>query len=188
VHLDVRVDTEACPLGLAPTSSTTAALAMGDALAVALLDARGFSADDFARSHPAGALGRRLLTRVRDVMRTGQDIPVVPLDASLAQAVVEMTQKGIAMTAVIDADRRVAGIFTDGDLRRCLARVSDLNAARVADYMTRSPHNMKPDQLAVDAVEMIERFKSFLQVLVVDDDDRLVGALHLHDLLRAKVL
>jgi arabinose-5-phosphate isomerase len=188
VHLDARVDSEACPLGLAPTASTTAALALGDALALALLDARGFSADDYARSHPGGALGRRLLTRVRDVMRVGDALPRVPLDATLADAVVEMTQKGMAMTAVLHPDGRVAGVFTDGDLRRCLSRVRDLNGTPVAEFMATNPRTVGADQLAVDAVELIERHKSFLQLLVVDDAGRLIGALHMHDLLRAKVL
>ena len=188
VHLDAHVDSEACPLGLAPTASTTAALALGDALALALLDARGFSAEDYARSHPGGALGRKLLTHVRDVMRTGADIPRVSTEATLAQAVMEMTRKGMAMTVVLHDDETVAGVFTDGDLRRGLDKVADLNAARVIDFMNRAPHTIGPDRLAVDAVEMIERYKSFLQLLVVDDGGKLIGALHMHDLLRAKVL
>lgn len=188
VHLDARVDSEACPLGLAPTASTTAALALGDALALALLDARGFSAEDYARSHPGGALGRRLLTHVRDVMRSGEEVPTVSRDATLAEAVVEMTRKGMAMTVVLQPDGSVAGVFTDGDLRRCLDKVSDLNRARVTQFMNAHPHSIGPDRLAVDAVELIERYKSFLQLLVVDEAGKLVGALHLHDLLRAKVL
>src|SRR5215475_13685702 len=144
VHLDASVDVEACPLGLAPTASTTAALALGDALALTLLDARGFSVEDFARSHPGGALGRRLLTHVADVMRTGTAVPAVAVAATLAEAVVEMSGKGMGMTAVIDGDNRVAGIFTDGDLRRCLGRVKDFGAARVADMMTKSPRTIAP--------------------------------------------
>jgi arabinose-5-phosphate isomerase len=188
VHLDAQVDAEACPLGLAPTASTTAALALGDALALALLDARGFSAEDFARSHPGGSLGRRLLTHVRDVMRTGDAVPAVGHDASLAAAVVEMSRKGMAMTAIVHSDGHVAGVFTDGDLRRCLDKITDMRAARVADFMTANPHTIGPDRLAAEAVELIERHKSFLQLLVVDDNGKLVGALHMHDLLRAKVL
>ena len=188
VHLDASVDAEACPLGLAPTASTTAALALGDALALTLLDARGFSVEDFARSHPGGALGRRLLTHVRDVMRTGAAVPVVPLGATLSDAVVEMSGKGMGMTAVIDADARVAGIFTDGDLRRCLARVADFTTARVDTLMTLRPRSIGPDELAIDCVELMEAAPKVSQLLVVDESERLVGALHLHDLFRAKVV
>jgi arabinose-5-phosphate isomerase len=188
VHLDASVDAEACPLGLAPTASTTAALALGDALALTLLDARGFSVEDFARSHPGGALGRRLLTHVRDVMRSGAAIPIVPLGAMLADAVVEMSGKGMGMTAVVDADTRVAGIFTDGDLRRCLGRVTDFAAARVDALMTLHPRSIGPDELAIDCVELMEAAPKVSQLLVVDGDGRLVGALHLHDLFRAKVV
>ena len=188
VHLDASVDAEACPLGLAPTASTTAALALGDALALTLLDARGFSVEDFARSHPGGALGRRLLTHVRDVMRTGAAVPVVSLGATLSDAVVEMSGKGMGMTVVIDADARVAGIFTDGDLRRCLARVADFATARVDPLMTLRPRSIGPDELAIDCVELMEAAPKVSQLLVVDDSERLVGALHLHDLFRAKVV
>jgi arabinose-5-phosphate isomerase len=188
VHLDASVDAEACPLGLAPTASTTATLALGDALALTLLDARGFSVEDFARAHPGGSLGRRLLTRVRDVMRTGKDMPTVPLDATLAAAVVEMSGKGMGMTAVIDAQGRVAGIFTDGDLRRCLARVSDFAAARVAELMTKNPRTIGADRLAIDCVELMETPPKVTQLLVVDEQQRLAGALHLHDLFRARVV
>ena len=188
VHLDASVDAEACPLGLAPTASTTAALALGDALALTLLDARGFSVEDFARSHPGGSLGRRLFTHVRDVMRSGEDVPVVPLSASLAAAVVEMSGKGMGMTAVIDAESRVEGIFTDGDLRRCLARVGDFRAARVAELMTRQPRSIGPDRLAIDCVELMESAPKVSQLLVVDAERRLIGALHLHDLFRARVV
>src|SRR5437868_12070918 len=139
VHLDAAVDAEACPLGLAPTASTTAALALGDALALALLDARGFSTEDFARSHPGGALGRRLLTRVSDVMRTGRDLPAVSSGATLAEAIVEMSSKGMGMTSVVDAGARIAGIFTDGDLRRCLERVPDISATPITTVMTPLP-------------------------------------------------
>ncbi len=188
VHLDAAVDSEACPLGLAPTASTTAALALGDALALALLDARGFSVEDFARSHPGGALGRRLLTRVRDVMKTGRDLPVVPHDATLAQAVVEMSGKGMGMTAVVDADGKVSGIFTDGDLRRCLDRVRDFGAARIADVMTRAPLTIGPERLAIECVDLMEAPPKEMALLVVDATGKLVGALHMHDLFRARVV
>jgi arabinose-5-phosphate isomerase len=188
VHLDVAVDAEACPLGLAPTASTTAALALGDALALALLDARGFSVEDFARSHPGGSLGRRLLTQVRDVMRTGPAVPAVTVDATLGAAVVEMSGKGMGMTAVLDGDGRVAGIFTDGDLRRCLERISDIRTAKVAAVMTRTPRTIGPDRLAIDCVELMETAPKVSQLLVVDAGGRLVGALHLHDLFRARVV
>jgi arabinose-5-phosphate isomerase len=188
IHLDASVDSEACPLGLAPTASTTAALALGDALALTVLDARGFSVEDFARSHPGGTLGRRLLTRVRDVMRTGVALPMVAADASLAEAVVEMSGKGMGMTAVVDAEQRVAGIFTDGDLRRSLGPVRDFSAARVAELMTRNPRTIAADLLAIDCVELMETPPKVSQLLVVDGERRLVGALHMHDLFRAKVV
>jgi arabinose-5-phosphate isomerase len=188
VHLDAAVDVEACPLGLAPTASTSAALALGDALAIAVLDARGFSVEDFARSHPGGSLGRRLLTRVSDVMRSGGAVPSVPATATLARAVVEMSGKGMGMTAVVDGEGRVAGIFTDGDLRRCLDRVRDFSAAPVAEFMTRAPRTIGPDRLAIDCVEQMEAPPKVTQLLVVDADGRLAGALHLHDLFRARVV
>ena len=188
IHLDASVDSEACPLGLAPTASTTAALALGDALALTVLDARGFSVEDFARSHPGGTLGRRLLTRVRDVMRTGVALPMVVADASLADAVVEMSGKGMGMTAVVDAEQRVAGIFTDGDLRRSLSRVRDFSVARVAELMTPNPRTIAADLLAIDCVELMETPPKVSQLLVVDGESRLVGALHMHDLFRAKVV
>jgi arabinose-5-phosphate isomerase len=188
IHLDASVDSEACPLGLAPTASTTAALALGDALALTVLDARGFSVEDFARSHPGGTLGRRLLTRVRDVMRTGVALPMVAADASLADAVVEMSGKGMGMTAVVDSEQRIAGIFTDGDLRRSLSRVRDFSAARVAELMTRNPRTIAADLLAIDCVELMETPPKVSQLLVVDGERRLVGALHMHDLFRAKVV
>ena len=188
VHLDVSVDAEACPLGLAPTASTTAALALGDALALTLLDARGFSVEDFARSHPGGSLGRRLFTHVSDVMHTGAELPVVALDAPLAAAVLEMSGKGMGMTAVVDAAGRVEGIFTDGDLRRCLPRVGDFSAVRVAELMTRTPRTIGPERLAIDCVELMETPPKVMQLLVVDSERRLLGALHLHDLFRAKVV
>jgi len=187
IALDAGVSEEACPLGLAPTASTAAAMALGDALAMALLEARGFTAEDFARSHPGGSLGRRLLTHVRDVMRTGAAIPVVAPDATLAQALFEITGKGMGMTAVVAADGALRGIFTDGDLRRCLPKVSDFNAACVADFMTPQPVTVGPDELAVEAVSILED-KRKTQLLVLDGSGKLVGALHMHDLLRAKVV
>jgi arabinose-5-phosphate isomerase len=187
VHLDAAVAEEACPLGLAPTASTTAALALGDALAVALLEARGFGAEDFARSHPGGTLGRRLLTHVSDVMRQGDAVPNVPCGAPLAQAVLEISRKGMGMTAVLDADRRVAGIFTDGDLRRTLERAVDLRTTAVDQVMSAHPRTVRPGQLAVEAVRLMEDHR-ISQVLVVDEDARLIGALNMHDLFRAKVL
>jgi arabinose-5-phosphate isomerase len=188
VHLDAAVGAEACPFGLAPTASTTAALALGDALALALLDARGFSVDDFARSHPGGTLGRRLLTRVRDVMVSGAALPVVDSTASLGEAVVEMSGKGMGMTVVCDAESRVVGIFTDGDLRRCLARVADVRRTPVQEVMTRTPRTIGPDRMAIDCVELMETPPKVTQLLVVDEARRLVGALHLHDLFRARVV
>ena len=188
VHLDARVDGEAGPLGLAPTASTTAALALGDALALALLDARGFSSEDFARAHPGGALGRRLLTRVADVMRTGDALPVVDTDATLAEAIVEMSGKGMGMTCVVGHDGVVAGIFTDGDLRRCLDRVTDIRGDAVVDVMTRTPRTIAPDRLAIDCVDTMEAAPKVTQLLVVDEHGVLVGALHLHDLFRARVV
>lgn len=187
IHLNAGVDKEACPLNLAPTASTTAVLALGDALAVSLLDARGFREEDFARSHPGGALGRRLLTHVRDIMRTGEAIPAVPGDVSLSEALLEVTRKGMAMTAVVDDQRRVVGIFTDGDLRRLLEGVNDFRQLKIADVMHRNPRTVRPEQLAVEAVELMEQFR-INQVLVADADGRLVGALHIHDLTRAKVI
>jgi len=188
IHLDAAVDTEACPLGLAPTASTTAALALGDALALALLDARGFSTEDFARSHPGGTLGRRLLTRVADIMRTGAALPASPLTATLGEAIVEMSRKGMGMTAVVDGEGHVAGIFTDGDLRRCLDGIRDVAAISVAQLMTRTPRTVRPEQLAVDCVEIMEAAPKVSQLLVVDAQRRLVGALHLHDLFRARIV
>jgi len=187
VHLNAAVDKEACPLNLAPTASTTAALALGDALAVALLDARGFSADDFARTHPGGSLGRRLLIHVRDVMHAGDALPKIDLDASLKVALLEMTKKGLGMTAVVDAAGRVAGVFTDGDLRRALEHALDLQQARVIELMTRNPKTIRADELAVAAVEKMETLK-INGLLVVDADNMLVGALNMHDLLKAGVV
>ncbi len=187
VHLDARVDEEACPLNLAPTASTTAALALGDALAVALLDARGFGAEDFARSHPGGALGRRLLTHVRDVMRPAADVPKVSHGASLPEALLAMTQGGMGMVVVLDDARRLLGIFTDGDLRRAMERLGDLRATPVGGLASRNPCAIDPDRLAVEAVEMMERHK-INQLLVIDAQGELQGALNMHDLFRAKVV
>jgi arabinose-5-phosphate isomerase len=187
VHLDARVAKEACPHNLAPTASTTAALALGDALAVALLDARGFSAADFARSHPRGRLPRQALLHVADVMRTGADLPAVPESASLKEAVREMTRGQIGMTAVLDAARRVAGVFTDGDLRRSLERGVQADSATMRELMTRGARSIAPGALAAEAVQIMERHK-VNQLLVVDEHGELVGALNMHDLFRAKVI
>ena len=187
VHLNIAVEKEACPLNLAPTASTTVTLALGDALAVALLDARGFREEDFARSHPGGALGRRLLTHVRDVMRSGDAVPMVTTDVPLSAALLEITQKGMGMTAIVDAAGRPAGVFTDGDLRRMLDKVQDFTKVTIRDVMHANPHTVHPEQLAVDAVAIMEEFR-INQMLVVDADGKLVGALHIHDLTRAKVI
>lgn len=187
VHLNAHVAKEACPLNLAPTASTTVALALGDALAVAVLDASGFREEDFARSHPGGALGRRLLTLAHEVMRTGDLIPVVQYDCSLADALLEITKKGIAMTAVVDANNRIIGVFTDGDLRRLLEHVQDFNYVKIADVMHKNPHTINPEQLAVEAVKLMETYR-INQLLVADNEGKLVGALHIHDLTRAKVI
>jgi arabinose-5-phosphate isomerase len=186
VHLNVHVEKEACPLNLAPTSSTTAMLALGDALAIACLDARGFGAADFARSHPGGALGRRLLTRVADLMRTGEALPRVPVDASVLEAVAEISRKRLGMTAVIDSDGRVAGIFTEGDLRRLIERVGDVRTLAVRDVMTAGPLAVPSTMLAAEAARILDA--SLRNQLLVIDDGRLVGALHMHDLTSAKVL
>jgi len=188
VHLDVSVPAEACPLHLAPTSSTTASMAMGDALAVALLEARGFTADDFARSHPAGALGRRLLLHIRDVMHGGDEIPRVSADASLADALMEMSRKRLGMTAIVDDQDRLLGMYTDGDLRRTLADPAvDVHRARIADVMTRSPVVIEADALATEAARLMEDRK-ITMLLVLDRARRVVGALNIHDLLRARVV
>ncbi|MEN9492164.1 MAG: hypothetical protein RJA63_2613 [Pseudomonadota bacterium] len=187
VHLNAAVAEEACPHNLAPTASTTAALALGDALAVALLGARGFGPDDFARSHPGGALGRRLLTHVRDVMRTGDAIPRIGETASFTDALLEISRKGMGMVAICDDSARIAGIFTDGDLRRLLERSGDFKGLSIADVMHRSPRTILPDALAVEAAEIMDRFR-ITQVLVCDVEGVLLGALHTHDLMRAKVI
>lgn len=188
IHLYVGVKEEACPLGLAPTTSTTVALAMGDALAVAMLEARGFTSQDFARSHPAGSLGRRLLLHITDVMHTGEEIPRVDDTATISQAVMEMSHKRLGMTAVVDADNRLLGVFTDGDLRRTLDDTrADLRATPVVTVMSREPKSIGPDRLAVEAARMMEDHK-ISAVVVVDAAQQVVGALNIHDLLRAKVV
>ncbi len=187
IHLNVGVDKEACILNLAPTASTTATLAMGDALAVALLDARGFREEDFALSHPGGTLGRKLLTRVKDVMRRGDEIPAVKPDVSLIAALMEITHKGIAMTAVVNDKFEPIGVFTDGDLRRLLERGQDFNHMSIVDVMHTPPHTIGPDQLAVDAVQVMETHR-INQLLVTDAEGILIGALHIHDLTQAKVI
>lgn len=187
IHLNVSVEQEACPLNLAPTASTTATLALGDALAVAVLDARGFREEDFARSHPGGALGRRLLTYVQDVMRHGDAIPAVRADTSLSQALLEITKKGMAMTAIVDDNFHLIGVFTDGDLRRTIERGQDFTHLSIADVMHPHPRSILPHQLAVDAVKLMEEFR-INQLLVTDAEGKLVGALHIHDLTNAKVI
>ncbi|MBP3973515.1 KpsF/GutQ family sugar-phosphate isomerase [Pseudoxanthomonas spadix] len=189
VHLDVSVPAEACPLHLAPTSSTTATLAMGDALAVALLEARGFTSEDFARSHPAGNLGRQLLLHISDVMHTGQEIPAVPAEATLAQALVEMSRKRLGMTAVVDADQTLLGIFTDGDLRRALDTVGlDIHSTSIASVMTRNPVTIGAQALATEAARLLETRNIGSGLIVVDAERRVIGALNVHDLLRARVV
>lgn len=187
VHLDISVEKEACPLNLAPTASTTVTLALGDAIAVALLDLRGFKEEDFARSHPGGALGRRLLTHVHDVMRSGERVPKVAVEASLLQALEEMTKKGMGMTAIVDGDNRPVGVFTDGDLRRMFERVQDFTQVAIRDVMHAQPRSIAPERLAVDAVAVMEQYR-INQMLVVDAGGKLVGALHIHDLTQAKVI
>ena len=186
-HIDASVPAEACPLDLAPTSSTTAALVLGDALAVALLEARGFTADDFARSHPAGSLGRRLLLHIRDVMQTGDAVPVVAEDALLTEALMEISRKRMGMTAVVDGEGRLAGLFTDGDLRRALDAGADVRATRIGEVMTRDPRTIEADALAVEAAQLMEAHK-ISALVVAGPDRRIEGALNIHDLLRARVV
>ena len=178
---------EACPLNLAPTASTTAALALGDALAVALMKARGFSDQDFASSHPGGKLGKQLLTHVHDVMRSGAALPFVTHNATLSDALLEMTRGRMGITAILDDAEHVVGIFTDGDLRRALPAITDFHGTRIADIMTRAPRTIRPDRLAVEAVQIMEQYK-VNQLLVVDANQRLIGALNMHDLFHAKVI
>lgn len=187
VHLNVHVEKEACPLNLAPTASTTTTLALGDALAVAVLDARGFREDDFARSHPGGALGRKLLTLVSDVMRAGDDVPVVKADTLLYDALFEITKKGIAMTAVVDDAGHAIGVFTDGDLRRLIEKQHNFSNLVIRDVMSKNPRTISSDKLAAEAVSIMEKFR-INQLLVTDNDGKLTGALHIHDLTEAKVI
>ena len=187
VHLDAAVAQEACPHNLAPTASTTAALALGDALAVALLDARGFGPDDFARSHPGGSLGRRLLTHVRDVMRSGDSVPTIGPQTGVTDAILAMSRGGLGLVVIVGAAGDVLGIFTDGDLRRAFEKRIDLQAARIDSVMHAGPRTIGPDRLAVEAVEMMERYR-INALLVADGDGRLLGALNMHDLFTAKVI
>ena len=186
-HLDGSVAKEACPMGLAPTTSTTVALVLGDALAMALLDAKGFGEEDFARSHPGGSLGRRLLTHVRDIMHSGKSIPAVPLEAMLSDAIMEMSRKGLGMTAIVDANQHVLGIYTDGDLRRTLEKQLEFSSTAISTVMSRKPRCIAANALAVEAVRVMEEH-NISQMLVVDADNKLVGALNMNDLLRAKVI
>ncbi|HEU0229005.1 MAG TPA: KpsF/GutQ family sugar-phosphate isomerase [Burkholderiaceae bacterium] len=187
VHLNAHVDQEACPLNLAPTASTTAALVLGDAIAVACLEARGFDADDFARSHPGGALGRRLLTHVRDVMRIGDELPLVDIATPVTQALAVMSEKRMGMAIVVDDAGHPVGLFTDGDLRRLIARDGDIRPLTVSDGMTHSPRTISPNALAAEAAARMDTGR-LNQMLVVDDTGLLLGALHMHDLLAAKVI
>jgi arabinose-5-phosphate isomerase len=188
VHLDVAVEKEACPLELAPTASTTAVLALGDALAMALLDARGFRSEDFAQHHPGGALGRRLLVHVADIMRKGEQLPRTGIDAFLPEAILEISRKGIGMTAIVDADERLLGIFTDGDLRRTLEKHDNIRTVRVGDVMTRNPRSIAPEKLAAEAAQILEKQSLGGRLVVVDSAGRLVGALTFHDLLAEGVV
>lgn len=187
VHLDVSVKEEACPLGLAPTSSTTATLAMGDALAIALLDTRGFSAEDFAFSHPGGSLGKRLLIHVSDIMHSGDRLPRVQPQQPLAEALLEMSRKGLGMTAVVDSDNTLLGLFTDGDLRRAFENIVDIHTTQVGAVMTTGPATITANKLAAEAVQILEQ-KKINGLLVVDSDNKLIGALNMHDLLRAGIV
>lgn len=187
VNIDVSVKQEACPLGLAPTASTTAALAMGDALAIALLEARGFDADDFAQAHPGGVLGRRLLLHVNDIMHTGNEIPRVYEDTLLKDTLVEMTRKGLGTTAIVDKDNHVIGIFTDGDLRRALDGGVDVHKIQIGKLITRKYKVINKSCLAAEALAMMEDCK-INALLVVDDQNKLIGILNMHDLLRARVV
>jgi arabinose-5-phosphate isomerase len=188
VHLDAAVDKEACPLNLAPTASTTAALALGDALAVALLDARGFGSSDYAMHHPGGTLGRKLLLHVSDIMHTGERLPRVGLGATLKEAILEISKKGLGMTAIVSDDGRLAGLFTDGDLRRTLEKHEDLRGLKVAEVMTRNPRTIGPARLAAEAAQMMQAHHVSGRLLVVDDAGVLLGAVHVDDLLRAGVI
>ncbi len=187
VHLSAEVSQEACPLGLSPTASTTAALALGDALAVCVLDLRDFSAEDFARSHPGGKIGRRLLVRVKDIMRTGNAIPSVRHDELLSVALTEMTEKGLGLTAIVNEAMQPIGVFTDGDLRRTFAKGIYTNSAKISDVMHANPNTIHANQMAIEAVEIMEQ-KKINGLLVVDDTGKLIGAFNMHDILKAKVV
>ena len=187
VHLDASVEKEACPLNLAPTASTTVALALGDALAISLLEARGFSEQDFALTHPGGALGKRLLIRIADLMHSGERLPRVTEHASLHDALLEMTRKGLGATAVVDDANKLIGIFTDGDLRRALETNADLRGVKIAAVMTRNPRTLRSEKLAAEAAQLMQQ-RQITCVLIVDAENRLVGALHTHDLMRAGVI
>lgn len=186
-HIDVGIELEACPLGLAPTSSTTAALVMGDALAVSLLESRGFTREDFARSHPAGQIGRRLLLHIRDIMHSGEDIPSVPESATISETIVEMTSKRLGMSAIVDGSGRVVGVYTDGDLRRTMDAGVDLHQSPITEVMTRGGQTIGPGALAAEAVQKMQEFR-IQGLLVVDEENILVGALNFQDLLKAGVV
>ena len=185
-NLDVSVTIEACPLNLAPTTSTTVTLVMGDALAIALLEARGFNAEDFAFSHPSGALGRKLLLRVKDIMHEGDQIPVVTADKTLQDALIEMTQKGLGMTTIMSDDAKLVGIFTDGDLRRIIDLKVDFAATSVSDVMSADPKTIPQNMLAAEALTIME--KASITALIVEEEDHITGVLHLHDILKAGVI
>ena len=186
-HLDVSIEKEACPLNLAPTTSTTVSLVMGDALAVVLLDTKNFSADDFARSHPGGSLGQRLLTHVRDVMRVGEDVPRTNINAPLKEALIEISKKRLGMTVIVNETNQVLGIFTDGDLRRLLEKTLDLESVQLKDVITRNPKTTSKNILVAQAVEMMERFR-INHLVIATEDGQLEGALNLHDLLTSKII
>jgi arabinose-5-phosphate isomerase len=186
-HIDVSVEQEACPLGLAPTSSTTAALVMGDALAISLLEARGFTRDDFALSHPGGSLGKRLLLRVSDIMHTDDQLPSVTESALISEALMEMTEKKLGMTTIVDTNNKVIGIFTDGDLRRMLAKNIDIHLTAIADVMTVGCSVISPGLLAAEAMQIMEQ-KRINALIVVDEEQHAIGALNMHDLIRAGIV
>jgi len=187
VHLDVSVSEEACPLNLAPTASTTATLAMGDALAVALLESRGFTAEDFALSHPSGSLGKRLLLRVEDVMHSGDKVPSVNAEVSVSEGLLEMTEKGLGITAIVDDEKRILGVFTDGDLRRTLDKEINVHKTKMNEVMHAGCITVGPEVMAAEAVRILEE-KKITSLLVADEKNRLVGALNIHDLFRAGVM
>ncbi len=187
INIDASVEKEACPLGLAPTTSTTVALVLGDALAIALLDAKGFTAEDFALSHPGGSLGRRLLLHVNDIMHKGEEIPAVANNASLKDALLEMSKKGLGMTAIVAADQSVLGVYTDGDLRRTLDKNIDIHTAKIADVMTKDCKTLRENILAAEALNYMQQY-SINDLLIVDDNNKLIGALNMQDMLRAGVI